>query len=77
MATADWPSPRALLVQVYNEVVYDLLQHNSGPLELREDPDQVRIGGLEGVWRGSRGGGALTSNWSTWWVQGVWNRTDS
>ncbi|KAK3281234.1 hypothetical protein CYMTET_10958 [Cymbomonas tetramitiformis] len=28
-------------VEVYNEVVYDLLQPNSGPLELREDPELV------------------------------------
>lgn len=28
---------------MYNEVIYDLLQHNSGPLELREDPDQGAV----------------------------------
>ena len=26
------------VLQVYNEVIYDLLARNSGPLELREDP---------------------------------------
>lgn len=30
-------------LEVYNEMVYDLLQHNSGPLELREDPEQGAV----------------------------------
>lgn len=34
--------------EVYNEVIYDLLVRNSGPLELREDPEQgVQVAGLK------------------------------
>jgi hypothetical protein len=36
--------------QVYNEVIYDLLVRSSGPLELREDPDQgVQVAGLKAI----------------------------
>lgn len=37
-------------LEVYNEVIYDLLVKVSGPLELREDPDQgVCVAGLRSV----------------------------
>ncbi|KIY99366.1 hypothetical protein MNEG_8594 [Monoraphidium neglectum] len=37
-------------LEVYNEVIYDLLLKNSGPLELREDPDQgVCVAGLKRI----------------------------
>lgn len=37
-------------LEVYNEVIYDLLVNNSGPLELREDPQQVvQVAGLKRV----------------------------
>eukprot|EP00878_Enallax_costatus_P027718 GHUV01029866.1.p1 GENE.GHUV01029866.1~~GHUV01029866.1.p1 ORF type:complete len:494 (+),score=180.85 GHUV01029866.1:603-2084(+) len=37
-------------LEVYNEVIYDLLVKNSGPLELREDPDQgMCVAGLKHI----------------------------
>uniref|UniRef100_A0A7S3QX98 Kinesin-like protein KIN-8B n=1 Tax=Dunaliella tertiolecta TaxID=3047 RepID=A0A7S3QX98_DUNTE len=37
-------------LEVYNETIYDLLVKNSGPLELREDPEQgVQVAGLKHV----------------------------
>ncbi|GAX81643.1 hypothetical protein CEUSTIGMA_g9071.t1 [Chlamydomonas eustigma] len=37
-------------LEVYNEVIYDLLVRSSGPLELREDPDQgVQVAGLKRI----------------------------
>lgn len=37
-------------LEVYNEVIYDLLVNNSGPLELREDPRQsIQVAGLKRV----------------------------
>eukprot|EP00775_Hariotina_reticulata_P010422 gene10422-10580_t len=37
-------------LEVYNEVIYDLLVKNSGPLELREDPDLgVCVAGLKRI----------------------------
>jgi kinesin family protein 18/19 len=35
-------------IEVYNEVIYDLLVRNSGPLELREDPSLgVQVAGIK------------------------------
>lgn len=37
-------------LEVYNEILFDLLVKNSGPLELREDADQgVQVAGLKHV----------------------------
>lgn len=37
-------------LEVYNEVIYDLLVNNSTPLELREDPQQsIQVAGLKRV----------------------------
>ncbi|GAB2283040.1 Kinesin-like protein KIN-8B [Dionaea muscipula] len=37
-------------LEVYNEVIYDLLEKSSGHLELREDPDQgVTVAGLRSI----------------------------
>jgi kinesin family protein 18/19 len=40
----------ASYLEVYNEVIYDLLESSSGHLELREDPDQgITVAGLKRI----------------------------
>lgn len=37
-------------LEVYNEVIYDLLERSSGHLELREDPEQgITVAGLKKI----------------------------
>lgn len=37
-------------LEVYNEVIYDLLERSSGHLELREDPEQgITVAGLQRI----------------------------
>eukprot|EP00798_Chlamydomonas_sp_ICE-L_P001068 gene1068-3926_t len=53
-------------LEVYNEVIYDLLVKNSGPLELREDPEQgVLVAGLKHLTEALDGGNRRRKTEST------------